>query len=85
MNNSLGLDAELGRHYRSDRIFSDYIRNVLKLNIYHISKAIVYHKLQVSTKKLKSNDDEFNLMFSKNRWDDYLAKKLNFKRALWDF
>ena len=85
LNNSLGLDAELGRHYRSDRIFSDYIRNVLKLNIYHISKAIVYHKLQVSTKKLKSNDDEFDLMFSKNRWDDYLAKKLYFKRALWDF
>lgn len=85
LNNSLGLDAELGRHYRSDRIFSDYIRNIMKLKIYHISRAIVYHKLQVSTKKLKTNNDVFDLMFSKNQWDDSLSKKLGFKRALWDF
>ena len=26
INNSLGLDAELGRHYRSDRIFCNYIK-----------------------------------------------------------
>lgn len=33
-NKTLGLDPELGRPHRSDRIFSDFIRNYLQLKIY---------------------------------------------------
>jgi len=55
LNNSLGLDPELGRHYRSDRIFCDYIRHVMNLKIYYIPSAIVYHKLQKSTNVLKKD------------------------------
>ena len=85
LNNSVGLDAELGRHYRSDRIFSAYIRHVLNLKIYHVSNAIVFHKLQKSTKKLKDKKEDYNVMFLKNQWEDELAKELNFKKPNWDY
>lgn len=81
---TLGLDPELGRHYRSDRIFSDFIRHVLKMKIYQEPNANVYHKHQVATDTLKKNNDEYDLMFRKNQWPDDLAKKLGFKKALWD-
>ncbi len=44
LDNSGGLDAEFGRHYRSDRIFCSYIRHIMKLKIYHVSDALVYIK-----------------------------------------
>lgn len=81
---TLGLDPELGRHYRSDRIFSDFIRHVLKMKIYQEPNAYVYHKHQVATDALKKNNDEYELMFRKNQWPDDLAKKLGYKKALWD-
>ena len=83
-NKTLGLDPELGRHYRSDRIYSNFIRHVLGLKIYQTSKAKVYHKSQESTKKLKENEKEYDLMFSKNQWEPELARKLGYKNPLWD-
>ncbi|MBE6140583.1 MAG: glycosyltransferase [Firmicutes bacterium] len=85
LNNSFGLDAELGRHYRSDRIFSDYVKHVMGLKIYHTSNAVVYHKLLKSTRKLKQNEAKYDLIYLKNRWEEDLAKKLGFKRAIWDY
>jgi glycosyltransferase involved in cell wall biosynthesis len=87
LNTSLGLDAEFGRHYRSDRIFCDYVRHVMKLKIYHVSKAVVYHKLQKSTDHFRSKpraDSDFDLMFRQNKWDDRLREKLGFSVASWD-
>ena len=83
-NRSLGLDPELGRHYRSDRIFSNYVRHVLGLKIYQTSDAKVYHKFQQATNKLKKNKDDFDLMYSKNQWEPELAEKLGYKTPLWD-
>jgi len=83
-NKTLGLDPELGRHYRSDRIFCDFIRLFLKLKIYHISDAKVYHKSQQSTKKLEKNKKEYDLMFIKNQWEPELADKLGYKTYSWD-
>ena len=85
LNNSFGLDAELGRHYRSDRIFSDYVKHVMGLKIYHTSNAIVYHKLLKSTRKLKQNEDKYDLIYLKNQWESDLAKELGFKKAIWDY
>ena len=83
-NSSLGLDPELGRHYRSDRIFSNFVRHVLQLKIYHTSDATVYHKFQKATNKLKKNKDEFNLMFTRNQWEPEFAEKLGYRTPLWD-
>ena len=82
-NKTLGLDAEIGRHYSSDRIFSGYIRRVLKLKIYHISDAKVYHKLQQSTRKLKENSEEYEDIYVKNKWEKDLAEKLGYENPIW--
>jgi hypothetical protein len=87
LNSSVGLDPELGRHYRSDRIFCDYIRHLMNLKIYYVSDAIVYHKLQKSTEILREISDEnshFYMMLYKNQWDDELKAKLGYKTPLWD-
>lgn len=81
---TLGLDPELGRHYRSDRIFSNFTRHILNMKIYQTSKAKVYHKSQQATKKLKKNNEEYNIIFNKNQWEPELAKQLNYKTPLWD-
>lgn len=81
---TLGLDPELGRHYRSDRIFSDFVRHILKLKIYQEPNAYVYHKHKVATNSLRKNKDEYDFMFDKNQWPPELAKELGYKKALWD-
>lgn len=87
LDESKGLDAEYGRHYRSDRILCDYTRHLMKLKIYYVSDAIVYHKLQKSTdqlrKKAQSNAD-FDIMFHKNQWGLKQRKKLGYRKAPWD-
>ena len=83
-NKTLGLDPELGRHYRSDHIFSDFVRHILKMRIYQEPNAYVFHKHQTATNILRNNKEEYDTMFNKNQWPPELAKKLGFKKALWD-
>ena len=54
------------------------------MRIYQEPNSYVYHKHQVSTKNLRKNTEEFDIMFNKNQWSDNLAKKLGYKKALWD-
>lgn len=80
-----GLDAEYGRHYRSDRIMCDYVRHYLNLKVIYVSNAVVYHKLQKATDGLReSKTSEFDLMFKKNQWDSQNLNKLGYKLARWD-
>lgn len=83
-NSSLGLDAELGRHYRSDRIYSDFIRHILKLKIYQCPESYVYHKHKVATEKLKDKKDDYYYIFEKNQWEEKLAKELGYTTRPWD-
>lgn len=79
------LDAEHGRHYRSDRIYCDKIRNELGLKIYYIGDSIVYHKHQCSTKYLKKNEqDLYDTMFLNNTWSDDERQNLGFTRKVWE-
>lgn len=84
INNSLCLDAELGRHYRSDRIFCNYVKYILNKKIYHISKSKVFHESQKATFDLKKKENNFEYIYSKNKWEDELANKLGYNNALWD-
>ena len=85
-NMSIGLDAELGRHFRSDMIFCNYVRTVLGEKIYHVSDAIVYHKLQQATSILKKkSEEEHDLLYVQNRWSKEEQEKYGFKTAKWDF
>jgi glycosyltransferase involved in cell wall biosynthesis len=88
LDSSVGLDAEYGRHYRSDRIFCNYLRHMMDLKIYYIEEAIVYHKLQKSTDDLRSTprkDSKFDVMFLKNQWDSEQAAKLGYNTPIWDY
>lgn len=82
----VGLDAEHGRHYRSDQIFCELVRNVLRKKIYYVRDAMVVHKLQKSTDELRTSTrrHEFNLMFHLNKWDSFLASRLGFRDPPWD-
>ena len=82
------LDAQYGRHYRSDRIYCDVIRHIHKLKIYHVYQSLVLHKLQKATDMLrqdKAATTEFELIFKKNQWDEESRKKLGFANASWDY
>ena len=87
-DDSVGLDPENGRHYRSDRIFCNYVRHIMKLRVYYVEKAVVYHKLQKSTDDLKNQPKkgaDYDVMFQKNRWEPENADKLGYKTPVWDF
>ena len=83
-NETYGLNAELGRHYRADSIFSDYVRNVLKMKIYQCPDSYVYHKNKVATNKLKENENEYESMIIQNQWDEKLSEELGYSKRLWD-
>lgn len=83
-NQTLGLDAELGRHFRSDRIFSDFIRHFLHLKIYQAPHAYVHHKHPAATNKLKDDKSGYGDICGKNQWEPELAEQLGYKNALWD-
>lgn len=81
------LDAEYGRHYRSDRVYCDMVRNVGKRKIYYVPEAFVIHKLQKATDQLRDTggpNKEFDLMFCRNQWDKETAHQLGFRSAPWD-
>lgn len=81
------LDAEYGRHYRSDRVYCDFMRNVLGRKLYYVPDSFFIHKLQKATDTLRDSDkgdNEFDLMFRRNQWDAETAAELNFRQAAWD-
>lgn len=81
------LDAEYGRHYRSDRVYCDFMRNILGRKLYYTPDSFFIHKLQKATDTLRdsgSRDSEFELMFKRNQWDTETAVALNFRQAAWD-
>lgn len=82
-NQTIGLDAELGRHYVSDRLFCLYVTSILNLNIYQVSDAKVYHKSQASTKTLKESKKDYDLIFRKNQWEPELAEQFGFRKYIW--
>lgn len=81
------LDAEYGRHYRSDRVYCDMARNVGGKKIYYVPEAFVIHRLQKATDCLRDmgpRSKEFDLMFTRNQWDKETAAQLGFRSAPWD-
>lgn len=78
------LDSELGRHYRSDRLYSNSVRRIANSNIYYTPRARVGHSLQQSTHSLRaSNDAGFKEMFALNRWEEEQRQMLGYKLPVW--
>ncbi|WP_167767252.1 glycosyltransferase [Jannaschia formosa] len=81
------LDAEYGRHYRSDRVYSDMMRNLTDYRMYYVPDSHFIHKLQKATDHLRDigeKDKKFELMFRRNQWDKETAEKLSYRFAPWD-
>lgn len=69
LNKTGMLDAENGRHYRSDRLYCDMVRNHAKMKIVYTPHSKLYHFLQQSTAELRKSDAEgYQQMFVKNEW-----------------
>lgn len=83
------LDAEHGRHYRSDRIYCDYIRHAFRFRIYQAAKASVRHSLQRSAAALRDKadgpDSEYDMICVKNAWTGELGETLGYRTAPWDY
>lgn len=82
-NQTIGLDSEIGRHYVSDRLFCDLISYILNLKVYQVSDAIVYHKSQAATNKLRKDNKDFNTIFIRNQWEPELAEELGYRKYPW--
>ena len=81
-----GLDYENGRHYRSDRIMCDFVKQMLNMRIVYTSDAIVHHAAQVATNELSrngGNSSEHRMMLIKNIWPDDLVGKLKIRKRPW--
>jgi len=81
------LDAEYGRHYRSDRVQCDMMRNLTGYRLYYTPQSHFIHKLQRATNHLRDvgkTDNSFDLMFRRNRWEPETAAQLGFRFAPWD-
>lgn len=81
------LDAEFGRHYRSDRAYCDLMRTFTGKKIYYVPDAHVIHKLQRATETLRADtagNTAFDLMFHRNQWSAADRKRLGYRSAVWD-
>ncbi|GAB3087744.1 hypothetical protein GCM10027287_29880 [Bordetella muralis] len=83
-----GLDYENGRHYRSDRIMCDLVRQVHNKRIVYIPDAKVHHAVQISTNTLSKNsediENEYRTMLVNNIWPDQLKDELKIRSRPWD-
>ena len=75
-NKTLGLECELCVDNHMNRVFSEFIKNVLNLKIYQAPYSFVYHKHVVTTNK----SQEFEAKILNN-----LKKDLDNEKPLWDF
>ena len=77
--NELGLlDSNLGKHYHSLRLLSEYVRHIMGLKIYHISESVVINNMEGRYRNTNpQNDYDYN--FKENRNFNHKEK------YYWDF
>lgn len=82
-----GLDYENGRHYRSDRIMCDFVKEVLRQRIVYTHDAWVYHQVQAASHALSkctpSGEDNYSLMLDRNSWPPSLMRELGIRERPW--
>lgn len=73
------LNAKNGRHYRSDRLYCDVVREYAGMRMVYTPHSKLYHFLQQSTKQLKTDAKAYQKIFVDNTWDDNEKKLLGIK------
>jgi cellulose synthase/poly-beta-1,6-N-acetylglucosamine synthase-like glycosyltransferase len=84
LNKSCGFNLQLGKHYHSIRLFSEFIRNILDLKIYHISDAVVINNISEEYRNSKPTNNDYNYTIKENNWDN-CSNDLDYKKYIWDF
>ena len=84
LNKSCGFNLQLGKHFHSIRLFSEFIRNILNLKIYHISDAIVINNISEEYRNSEPTNDDYNYTIKENNWDN-CSNDLNYTKYIWDF
>jgi hypothetical protein len=70
------LDVENGPHYRSDRLYCDLVRDVMRRRIIYTPHSKVYHFVQRATTQLRNEDRElYTKMFVRNDWTEISGHK----------
>ena len=81
------LDHRNGRHYRSDRTYCSYIKAMHDFSVVMVPDAIIYHKLQKSTKELNKYSklaDDYSFILKENAWMESEQIEGGFKVAIWN-
>ena len=79
-----GFNSNLGKHYHSMHLFSEYVRFILGLKIYHISDAVVINNAPKQFRNEKPvNEYYYNDV--KNSSDRDSDDKGIYKKYVWDF
>ena len=84
LNKSCGFNLQLGKHYHSIRLFSEFIRNILDLKIYHISDAVVINNISEEARNSQPTNDDYNYTINENNWDN-CSNDLDYTKYIWDF
>lgn len=84
-NETLSLDLELGMDDESNRIFSDFIRNMLNLRIYQSPYAFVYNKHIDIRKKYKKSEDKLFDLIKESQITTDMTINLKDNKPTWDF
>lgn len=81
-----GLDHEHGRHYRSDRIMCDFVRDVLKKRVIYTPEIRVFHEGKTSSRQLrdKGRKSASRDMLQRNQWPRALRQELGFRAKRWN-
>lgn len=77
------LNVDLGKHYHSLRLFSEYVRHILNLKIYHVSEAIVISNVGDNIRN-GNPINEYDFKFKDNVWKDGEIGRSP-KNYVWDF
>jgi hypothetical protein len=54
------------------------------MRIVYTPEAVVLHKLQAATHRLRSDPTEFETLFVRNEWPPELRAELGFRKAIWE-
>jgi glycosyltransferase involved in cell wall biosynthesis len=82
-----GLDHQHGRHYRSDRIMCDFVRNVLKRRVVYDPDVRVLHEGKVSSRVLREKTSAQSVardMLERNQWPPAMRQELGLRAKRWE-
>ena len=77
LDNSCGFDETTGNHLQSIFVFSEYVRKIMRLKIFHISESCVINNATIEYRNKEPNN-EYKFNYKNNTRE-------SIEKYLWDF